>query len=165
MKLGIKGFSLIELLIVIAVIAIAAGAATLNFNQWVRKANIEKQTRELFGDLNEARLKSIYMKKRHSIVLYSNSYVFKEYSSENEDKTNGRTLYTKNTTYQMKTEDGAVLDGNIVEFDIRGFTVFPSNNTYRIDPINSGAAFDCVIIADSRTNLGQMGSGNACKQK
>lgn len=165
MRLGTKGFSLIELLIVIAIVGIAAGVATLNFRQWVQKANIEKQTRELFGDLNEARLKSIYMKKRHSIVLYPNSYLFKEYSSENEYKTNGRTLYTKNTTYQIKTEAGTALNGNIVEFDIRGFTVVPSNNTYRIDPINSGAAFDCVIIGDSRTNLGQMGSGNECKQK
>lgn len=161
-----KGFSLVELMIVIAIIGIGLGAATLNFSQWIKKTNIEKQTRELFGDLNEARLKSIYMKKRHSIVVYTNSYVFKEYSSENENRFAGKTIYTKNTAYQMTTKTGAsVADGPVVEFDIRGFTVVPSNNTFRINPVNSGAAFDCVIISDSRTNLGQMGSGNVCNQK
>ena len=159
-----SGFSLVELLIVIAIIGIGLAVATLNFNQWIKKTNIEKQTRELFGDLNEARLKSIYTKKRHSIVLNPSNYVFKEYSSENENKANGKVLFSKNTAYQMTTKTGTALDGNIVEFDIRGFLVV-GNNTIMVNPVSSGAAFDCVIISDSRTNLGQMGSDDVCNQK
>lgn len=167
MKLGIKGFSLIELIIVIAVIGIGAAIATLNFNQWVRKANIEKQTKELLTDLNEARLKSVYTKKRHSIELYQNSYVFKEYSSLNENASAGRILYSKNVSSQITTADGSALDSpsvnNVVEFDIRGFTT--DMNSFRFNPISSGAAYDCIIISNARTNLGQMGSGNVCNQK
>lgn len=159
-----NGFTLIELLIVITIIGIGAGIATMNFNSYVKKSNIEKQTKELFADLNEARLKAIYVKKRHSIVMNPYNYVFKIYSSENESNSGGNTIYSKNTLNLMTTKTGAALDGNIFEFDTRGFLV-GTTNTIRINPVSSGAAFDCVIISDSRTNLGQMGSGNACNQK
>lgn len=165
MKLGNKGFSLIELIIAIAIIGIGAAIATLNFNQWVRKANIEKQTKELLTDLNDARLKSVYTKKRHSIVFQPNSYVFKEYSSLNDDtEDGGRVIESKTVANQMTKANGTTsIADMIIEFDIRGFTT--DWQTVRINPINSGAAYDCIIISYTRTNLGQMGSGNVCNQK
>jgi prepilin-type N-terminal cleavage/methylation domain-containing protein len=163
MRQGCSGFTLVELLIVIALIGIAAGIATINFSQLTKKTNIEKQTKELFSDLNDARLKSIYTKKRHSIVLQSNSYVFKEYSSVNEDRSAGMPLLSKTVSNTMTTENGGSLANVIIEFDIRGFTY--DFNTIRMNPVNSGAAYDCVLISDARTNMGQMGSGNVCSQK
>lgn len=165
MKLGNKGFSLIELLVVIALIAIGLSVSTLNFSQWVKKNSIEKQTKELFTDLNDARVKSIYLKKRHSIVFQPNSYIFKEYSSLNDHRvTGGELLSTKSISNQMTKEDGtSSIADVIIEFDIRGLTY--DNNTIRFNPINSGAAYDCIVISEARTNLGQMGTGNVCNQK
>jgi len=164
MKLGNRGFSLIELIIVIAVIAIGSSIATMNFNQWMKKSNIEQETRELYSDLNEARLQSIYTKRRHSIVLKTtNNYVLKQYSSLNEATTAGTELQSKTTKNQMTKENGDAFDADtLVLFNTRGFT---SNvNTIRINPMNV-AAFDCVIISEARTNLGKMGTSNVCSQK
>lgn len=163
MLFGRKGFSLTELIIVIAIIGIATGIATLNFNQWKNKTSIEKETRELYSDLNEARLQSIYTKKRHSIAfLTANSYALKQYSSLNEATASGtvrRTTTTKNT---MTQKDGTALTLTSVFFDIRGFT--SNNKTIRFNP-SDVAAFDCIIVSASRTNLGKMGTGNECIQK
>jgi prepilin-type N-terminal cleavage/methylation domain-containing protein len=164
MELRNKGFSLIELIVVIAIIAISASLATLNFNQWVKKSNIERQTKELFSDLNEARLKSMYMKKRHSIVFQPTSYIFKVYSTDNDDRVSGgEKVYSKTTANQMTKASGNSLADRIIEFDIRGFT--SDVETISFNPINSGAGFDCIVISNGRTNLGQMGSGNVCIQR
>lgn len=162
MRHACRGFSLVELIIVIAIFGIAASIATLNFNQMTRKAQIEKQTKELFSDINNARLQSVYMKKRHRIVFQPNSYVFKEYSSLNEiDSAATKVLFSKNVSNQMTTKSGDSI--NPIDFDIRGYTY--NYNTIMFNPINSGAAFDCIVISDARTNMGQMGSGNVCNQK
>lgn len=163
MPLDRKGFSLVEMLVVIAIMGIAAAIATLNFTQMRTKSNIEKETRELFSDINEARLQSIYTKKRHSIVFpTANNYVLKQYSTLNERSEFGTVLQTKTTNYAMtKTDGSALVADRLVLFDIRGFT---SNvETIRFNPINT-AAFDCILISVARTNLGKMGTGNVCNQ-
>lgn len=163
MLLGRKGFSLVELIIVIAIIGIASGIATLNFNQWKKKTSVEKETRELYSDLNEARLQSIYTKKRHSIAfLTANSYALKQYSSLNEATAGGTIRQTKTTQNTMTQKDGTALTLDSVFFNIRGFT--SDNKTIRFNP-SDVAAFDCIIVSASRTNLGKMGTGNVCIQK
>lgn len=159
---GNRGFSLVELMIVVAIIGISAAIATLNFNQWTKKTNIEKQARELHADLNDARMQSVFLKKRHRIIMQPTSYLFKRYSSENEASAAGQTLSNKTVSYQMTTAAGGNIADIFFEFDTRGFT---SNlNTIRVNPASVGAAFDCVVISNTRTNLGRMEGAN-CVQK
>lgn len=166
MLIGREGFSLTELIVVIAIIGIASGIATLNFNQWKNKTSIEKETRELYSDLNEARLQSIYTKKRHSIVFpTANNYVLKQYSSLNEVNTDGTILQTKTTKNAMTKKDGTALQADLcVLFDVRGGYNNSLGTTIRFNPADV-AAYDCIIVSVARTNLGKMGTGNVCTQK
>lgn len=158
------GFSLTELIIVMAIAGILMSIATLAFNNWNLKAQIEKQTRELLSDANSARTESLFRKKQHSIVFNEDAtgYAFKRYSSENENMFNGATLYSKRFSKQMKSKTGTSIADKVLLFDSRGFALFPQ--TIRVEPMGSGAAFDCVVISGSRTNLGQM-AGGECVQK
>ncbi len=157
-----KGFSLVELLVVIAIMGVLITIATLDFNAWQKKTQIERETRELFADLNQARIDSFHTKKRHSIVMQPISYTFRSYSSENEDRFAGTTVLTKNVSFQITKASGSSAADDVTEFDIRGFT--NDNDTFRINPVGTAAQVDCIVIATGRTNLGKMQNGSCVVQ-
>lgn len=159
------GFSLTELIIVMVIMGILLAVVGLNFNQWTTKSQIERNIRELHADLNTARMNSIYQKKEHRLVINSaaTGYVLKRYSSENENKTSGGTeLFSKSAPYQYAKASGATIVDRKFDFDVRGFT--SDLDTIKINRTGSGAAFDCVVVSATRTNLGQM-TGGSCVQK
>lgn len=145
------GFSLIELIVVVAIMGTLLGISTIYFTQWNRKAQIESKTREIYDALNEARLNSIYIKKQHRITFQPNSYSLKRYESG--DDATGTDVYSRNTTYLLSLSGGASIADIFFEFDTRGTT---SNlNTIYLNPVASGAVFDCIVIHVARTNMGQ----------
>lgn len=163
-----KGFSLIEMLVVIAIMGIVMSIATLNFNSWNKKVQIERQTRELFADLNQARIDSVHRKQRHSIVMNPNNYILKRYSSPNESATAGGTpISSKDLRYLISTMTGTFTGSNgdyHVVFDTRGFVEAINPPTIRVNPSDSSAAIDCIVVSTGRTNLGKV-EANACVQK
>jgi len=160
-----RGFTIVELVVVMAIMGILLAVVTFAFTGWMRKTKIESQTREFFSDLNRARTESLFRKRRHSIVMNGSAtgYAFRRYSSENENRASGGlVLFSKTVSYQFSKEGGGSAADRIFEFDIRGFT--NDLDTTRVNLVNSSAAFDCVVIAASRINLGRM-EGGACVQK
>ncbi|MEI6703622.1 MAG: prepilin-type N-terminal cleavage/methylation domain-containing protein [Deltaproteobacteria bacterium] len=158
------GFSLIELMVTITIMGIVMAISTLSFNSWTTKSNIEKQIRELFTDLSEARTKAFTQKKLHRIVFQPTSYVLKTYSTENETKTAGSTITTKNLKYGLtsKNASGSNLAVDItdyfVEFDSRGLA---SNNfTVIVNPLSADTSVNCVVIYDTRANIGKINGTN-----
>lgn len=167
------GFSLIELIMTMVIGGILASIAFLGFSNMTRKADIEKSAREMVADLNSVRSESIFRGKRHSLVINaaSNGYVFRRYSSADETRTstapdpavNGFGIIgTKSIKSTFLKEAGTSAADRIFEFDRHGYT--RDWDTIRIEPVNSGAAFDCIVVAESRTNIGRM-EGGACVQK
>lgn len=147
------------------IMGILLAVVGLNFNQWTTKSQIERNIRELHADLNTARMNSIYQKKRHSLVINATAtgYAFKRYSSDNESRTTGGTeLFKKSSPYQYAKAGGSSIADRIFEFDVRGFT--SDIDIIKINRTGSGAAFDCVVVSATRTNLGQM-TGGSCVQK
>lgn len=158
------GFSLIELIITIAIMAIVMAAATLPFNSWQKKNRMEAQTKEMYADLVDARTRAFTQKKVHGIVFQPNSYVMKSYSSEVEYKfptdaaANGVELLSKSLKYGVTKTNTATaftdMNSSIL-FDTTGFTTTATGFTVVVNPVDVSPSLNCLVISAARVNMGK----------
>ena len=169
-RCGQYGFSLIELIIVVAIIGISASIASFSFKTWQTKQLYEKQISEIFTDLNEARIRAVTQKRVHGIIFQPSTYVMKSYSSEVEYKysadavANGNVIFTKNLTYGLtkKIDGGSSIAASIantsVLFDTRGYT----DDWFTVvqNPVTLTDRINCIAISAGRTNAGKINGTN-----
>jgi len=165
------GFSLIETVVVIAIIGILSTIGTLQFNQWLTKNRVEAQVRQMVTDIGQLRLRAITMKTRHSITLNANSYVFKSYSSETFTSAadllaHGTILPdgTHTVTYPLTTTAGVNFSGTAYEIDTSGMTVIPPPTIFLGGAASSTGGINCLTIHTIRVNAGRQNAG-ACDDK
>jgi prepilin-type N-terminal cleavage/methylation domain-containing protein len=145
-----RGFSLVELLVVIALIGILLSLATFGFSQYSRKSQITNQTRVLYGDLMEYRAKALYEKKNWTFKISAASYGI--YSSTNTSVAPVSTVPLKhNVVFNNPTVD--------IVFDSQGLV----NSGKSICIANSNeAVVDSVVISTTRVQIGKKREGESC---
>jgi prepilin-type N-terminal cleavage/methylation domain-containing protein len=156
-----RGFSLIELLIILGIMAILLAIAAPQFSVWITKYNIEAQVRQLYGDLSNARAQAMYRNRTHFVVGAANIYqVIDDVNLNN--AADDAAILTVNTVYPMVSDGPAIFS-----FDSRGMS--------NVDPAGTGATvavcvpstvspdLDCLRISSSRIQLGKMtAQGGGC---
>ena len=160
------GYSLVEIIIVIAIIAIALSIATLNFRSMKDKGDIERQTRELQSDITGIRLNAMQKKQRSAIMLDPRQYIYKTYSSEFD--TAGRTVNTVSYHFEVRKKNGASLvllnsATDRIEFDTRGFT--DNTMTLVVTPVTYSGGLDCIEVQQARTSIGRMENVSTCRKQ
>jgi prepilin-type N-terminal cleavage/methylation domain-containing protein len=167
-----SGFSLLELVIVIAIIAIFSSIATFQFNQWNKKGQVEAQIKKMATDTSEVRVRALTMKQRHSITLDKYSYTFKSYSTEtwssNADLLAHGTVIPggrhtvkyglkKSASATSTSVDYAGTSSDILEIDERGMLSNATNATVFLGSAakTTSAAVNCLTIHTTRVNVGK----------
>lgn len=162
-----EGFSLVEILVAMTIMSILLSVATLNYNSMKRKADIEKQTREIYASIIGTRLTAMQNKQRSIIFFEPNRYQFKVYSSSAEPKTAGvvRSTVTLPFTIQKVTTGLVDFDStnNELEFDTNGMTT--DNMTFATTPVFYNEGTNCIVVHTVRTNIGRMSSATNCTIK
>jgi prepilin-type N-terminal cleavage/methylation domain-containing protein len=64
-----KGFTLVEIMIVVAIITIAATLAVSNLLSWNRHNNFVGFQREVFSEIEEARMRAVSMRRQYVLVF------------------------------------------------------------------------------------------------
>ena len=76
-----RGFSTIELMVVLAVVGILAALTVPNLPHWSAVMRLNAATRELASELQLARMKAIAQNTSFSVCFYNPSAAFPEYTS------------------------------------------------------------------------------------
>lgn len=165
-----SGFSLIELVIVITIVVISSGLATIQFSSWSKKNAVEAQVKQMATDINELRVRALTTKLRHSITFNTYSYVFKSYSTEtwtsNDDLLTHGTVIpggTHTVKYGLKKSvtasssvDYAGTNEDILEIDQRGMMTGTKASVFLGGAAKtSAAAVNCLTIHTTRVNIGK----------
>lgn len=146
-----RGFSLIEVLTVIALIGILSAIGTFGFTQYLVKSRIASQTRLLYGDLMEYRAKALYEKKKWTFKISATGYGI--YSSANTTVAPVKTASLRYGVISDNTDD--------IIFDTKGLIHFSSNindlsltKSACVSSAND-AVVDSVIISATWVQVGK----------
>lgn len=150
--MGQKGFSLVEMLVVVAITGILLAIATLQFNQHSKKAGIEAQVKTMFTDIMNARAEALLQKSDRSIKVDSSTSLFSIYPNGDGS---GTPLLQKTLSYPVVYNDSAV-----ISFDTRG--VASTSKTVCVEPSGNPAYVDSIIITAMSIQLGKRRTGEAC---
>jgi len=159
-----SGFALTELIMVIALISIMLGLATIGYNQWLVKYQVESQVKEMVTDFNELRVRAMTRKQRHSITVNRDNYIFRSYSTDDQSLASGtpvppatNTVPTRVLKTHLKSDSSTFFGGTVYEIDHRGVFASPVGTIF-LDDNNSGASIDCLTISIARINPGKRNS-------
>jgi prepilin-type N-terminal cleavage/methylation domain-containing protein len=148
-----NGFTLLELMAVIAITSALFAIATLSFTSMSRKGNVEGQMKAMFADLMSVRSQALYQKRGRSVVVTASQ--FSVYSSN--------VIVTPVSTKALKMP---VTPSNLrVDFDHWGGITLNSDDSVPDASVcvqqSSDAAVDSIVISRTRIQVGKL-TGTGC---
>lgn len=168
---GYNAFSLIELLVIIAIVGILAGLSVASFSGLSEKYKVDNQTRKLYSDLSKVRIMALNRNRTHFVVLSATGYTAYDDSSPSPDGdgtltvgsdtvvlTSGETLNLSTTAAQDFLP--IAWNGNAqAAFNSRGLSTTSKTICIYSDvkPLH-----DCVKISATRIILGKLSEQGVC---
>ena len=152
-----RGFTLIEVLIVVALIGILSGVGIALTRDMVMRYRVESEIKELYGDLMYARMHAMHTNKTYFVDLATNAYVM--YADTNPAPFGDNQLQTGGDhKISEKSSLKKALDwsgGGTVSFNARGLA---STGTTICVKSSVNPSCDCVKVSPTRIILGKIKS-------
>ncbi|GFO66836.1 hypothetical protein GMLC_04150 [Geomonas limicola] len=146
-----RGFSLIETVVVIAILSVLAVIAVPAFSRLLTHYRMESQTRALLADLQQVRADALYQRRATRVKFSPARYDIYSSAADNSPEP----LRSCLLRFPVQCEK------NYVDFDQRGL----ANQDFSIcvDSAGPTGALDSVVISSTRLSIGQRDLGYDCK--
>lgn len=146
------GFTLVEVIVTMAILAIIMSIATLEFQKNSVKTAIEGQTRVMMADLAKIRSEALFEKRRRAVKFTSTTFSF--YSSE---VSTVSPVQVKTLSYPL------VLTGvpDPLVFNGRGLMEgVDAGGAVCIEPAGNEGAIDSIVFNTTRLQIGKRNGTN-----
>ena len=158
-----RGITLIELVVVMAIIAILLVIAFISGQQWMDRYNAESQIRQMHTDLLQTRVRAMQINRRYFVVVNAGSYEIVEDTNEN-----GTLDVAPNDIHQPQKALQFGVSSSVpvtLIMDQRGIisTDTSALNILPLIQFNTGSAapeYDCLQLYATRINIGRMNGAN-----
>lgn len=164
---GRDGFTLVEIMIVLAILGILLLVLGGSFQGWMARHKVASETGQMFADVAEARARAIQRSRATFVVVTGNGYTTYEDTSPAPDgnnaleSTSDRRISGRATTYPLV----ANLTGGAttIRFSREGFASVSGalhlHSTFNPD-------VDCISIGPTRVKLGRYDDAtNTCTEE
>ncbi len=170
-----KGFTLTELMIVVAIVAVLTVALAFSYQGWMGRYKVEKTTKDLYSDLMTARV-SAMTRQRMFFIDFPTATTYRMIEDANDNNaSNPGAGDTVPLTFPKNVEYTITSTGGVLSFDKRGIinasaiVLSPTNQGFICVTAGSAASdpdYDCIVVEQTRIKTGklttQIIAGGAC---
>lgn len=150
------GFTLIEIIVVVAIIGTLLTIAGLEVSGWLSNYKVETEIKSMYVDLMNARARAMQRNRFHFVVLAATQYTI--YEDTNTAPDGNGTLETASDTQVLQKTTSYTLSSALsfgatqFYFDKNGI----ASNTGSLRLVSTATPdYDCIVIAATRINMGK----------
>ncbi len=150
-----NGFTITELLAVIAIMGTLLALAGLAYNAWLQRYNLESQVRTMHVDLLGARAQALQKNTARFVTVAADGYTLAEDTNESGGNAPdaGDTSHPKKPLKFTSAWTGTIL------LDSRGLVSAPDKILFNTGGVS--AAVDCIVFHTTRIRVGRY-NGTDC---
>lgn len=163
-----NGYSLTELVVVIAILGTLLGIAGISGKTWLERYRVEAQTKEMFTDLMNARANALQRNRMHFVNFAGSQYAI--YEDTNPGPDGDGAFQPSDTLVMLKSTQFPIiydLGGSATfSFDKNGLVSLATpttTGTLHFDA-ETGTEYDCITLFTTRILMGKWNGGDCVAQ-